>query len=58
MDIKKKVYLSSTFIDLIEHRKAVKEALERARVVIEMHGKICGIRRTAEGQMPEGCGRM
>ncbi len=35
MDIKKKVYLSSTFIDLIEHRKAVKEALERARVVIE-----------------------
>ncbi|MEI7866476.1 MAG: SUMF1/EgtB/PvdO family nonheme iron enzyme [Candidatus Methylumidiphilus sp.] len=35
MDTKKKVYLSSTFIDLIEHRKAVKEALERARVVIE-----------------------
>jgi formylglycine-generating enzyme required for sulfatase activity len=28
-------YISSTFIDLIEHRKAVKEALERARVVIE-----------------------
>ena len=31
----KKVYLSSTFVDLIEHRAAVKTALERARVVIE-----------------------
>ncbi|MCX7113560.1 MAG: DUF4062 domain-containing protein, partial [Proteobacteria bacterium] len=31
MDVKKKVYLSSTYKDLIEHRKAVKEALERAQ---------------------------
>ena len=35
MDTKKKVYLSSTFIDLIEHRNAVKTALERAQFDIE-----------------------
>ena len=33
--MKKKVYLSSTFIDLEDHRAAVKIALERARVAIE-----------------------
>ena len=35
MNTKKKVYLSSTFIDLIDHREAVKTALERAQFDIE-----------------------
>ena len=35
MNTKKKVYLSSTFIDLIEHREVVKTALERAQFDIE-----------------------
>lgn len=35
MDMKKTVYLSSTFIDLIDHRAAVKTALERAQFATE-----------------------
>ena len=35
MDKKKTVYFSSTYLDLIDHRAAVKTALERAQFAIE-----------------------
>jgi hypothetical protein len=55
---RKKVYVSSTFKDLEEHRSAVKATLERAGFDVECMEKYPAFDERPEGQMPGGRGRV